>query len=119
MGTKQQLSEWFQPGSGFETLVAVLAGLPIGHVTVAGHQLVHLFVDPGHQGTGLGRQLLALGESLLTANGHSEFELHVRVENLNAQSFYEAAGWVTTNRLIHTVEHGINYDEYIFVKQPS
>ena len=83
-GTRQQLQEWFEPESGLDTLIAVLDGAPIAHVTVTGHQLVHLFVAPAHQGTGLGRRLLAQGEAMIAANGHTDFELHARVENVAA-----------------------------------
>lgn len=115
-GTRQQLREWFRPGSGFETRVAVADGVPIGHFTVNGHQLVHLFVEPDHHGSGLGRRLLAAGEAMIAAGGHANLELHTRVENRAAIAFYEAAGWTVTDRLIHTVEHGISYDERVLVK---
>jgi ribosomal protein S18 acetylase RimI-like enzyme len=115
-GTRQQLAEWFAPGSGLETRLAVVDGEPIGHFTVSGHQLVHLFVEPGHQGLGLGRRLLELGEAMIAAAGHTDLELHARVENVAAIAFYETAGWTVTDRLIHTVEHGISYDEHVLVK---
>ena len=116
-GTGQQLHDWFLPDSGLETLVAVLDGAPIGHVTVSGHQLVHLFVEPSHQHVGLGRHLLALGEAMIAAGGHMDFELHARVENVAAIAFYERAGWAVTDRLVHTVEHGISYDERVLTKR--
>ncbi len=114
--TRQQLHEWFQPESEFETLVAVVDGAPIGHFTVSGHQLIHLFVEPDHQGTGLGRQMLAQGEAMIAAGGHTDFELHARVENVAAIAFYKSAGWTVTDRLIRTVEHGISYDEHVLTK---
>ena len=117
-GSRQQLHDWFLPESGLETRVAVLDGAPIGHhVAVSGHQLVHLFVEPSHQHVGLGRHLLALGEAMIAAGGHMDFELHARVENVAAIAFYERSGWVVTDRLIHTVEHGISYDERVLVKR--
>ena len=116
-GTRQQLHDWFLPGSEFETRVAVVDGVPIGHFTVSGHQLVHLFVEPGHQGMGLGRHLLAQAEAMIAAGGHRDLELHARVDNLAAIAFYEKAGWTVTDRLIHTVEHGISYDERILIKR--
>jgi ribosomal protein S18 acetylase RimI-like enzyme len=118
-GTRQQLRDWFRPESEFETRVAVVDGEPIGHVTVSGHHLVHLFVEPNHQNMGLGRHLLEQGEALIAAGGQTDFELHARVENLAAIAFYENAGWTVTDRLIHTVEHGISYDEWVLVKRSA
>ncbi len=115
--TGQQLHDWFRPESEFETQIAVVDGVPIGHFTVSGHQLVHLFIEPDHQGQGLGQYLLAQGEDTIAANGHTEFELHTRVDNHAAIAFYKAAGWTVTNRLIHTVEHGVSYDEHVLVKR--
>ena len=111
-----QLRDWFQRESEFETRVAVRDDMPIGHFTVRRHQLFHLFVDPDHQGMGLGSFLLAQGEAMIAAGGHSDFELHARVENLPAIAFYKARGWTVTDRLIHTVEHGISYHEHVIVK---
>ena len=116
-GTRQQLHEWFQPGSTFKTWVAIANGQPIGHFTVRGNQLVHLFVEPDHQGVGLGRYLLAQGEAMMADSGHTAFELHTRVENLAAIAFYQAAGWTVTESLIHIVEHGISYDEHVLTKR--
>jgi len=118
-GTRQQLSDWFRPESEFETWLAVADGAPIGHFTVRVHQLVHLFVEPGHQGIGLGRHLLGQAETMIVAGGHFDLELHARVENLAAIVFYEKAGWTVTGRLIHTVEHGISYDEHVLTKHCS
>ena len=100
-------------------VVAVDDGTPIGHVTVSGHRLVHLFVEPGHQGRGLGRLLLARGEAMLRAGGHADLEQHARVENVAAIAFYVSQGWTVTDRLIRTVEHGISYDEWVLVTRIS
>ena len=54
---------------------------------------------------------------MIAASGHTEFELHTRVENLAAIAFYKKAGWTVTDRLVHTVEHGISYDEFVVVKR--
>lgn len=116
---RRQLHDWFLPGSGFKTKVALVDGAPIAHYTVWGGQLVHLFVDPDHQRTGLGRRLLALAEATLVADGHRTFELHTRVDNHAAMAFYETAGWSVTERRIHTVEHGISYDEQVLVKRSA
>ena len=115
-GIRQELHDWFLPESEFETLVAVVDGAPIGHVTVSGHHLVHLFIEPSHQNMGLGRHLLAQGEAMIAAGGHTDLELHARVDNFAAIAFYEKARWTVTDRLIHTVEHGISYDERVLIK---
>ena len=118
-GTREQLRRWFQLGSAFETWVAVHDGSPVGHVTVFEHHLVHLFVDPDHQARGLGRRLHAHGERMLATAGHTALELKARVENVDAITFYEHAGWAVTDRVVRTVEHGITYDERILVKDCS
>lgn len=115
--TRQQLHDWFLPQSEFDTWVAVVDGAPIGHVTVSGRHLVHLFVKPDNQGLGLGRRLLAQGEAMMADRGHRDFELHTRVGNVVAVAFYEKAGWTVTDRMIHTVEHGIGYDERVLIKR--
>lgn len=113
---RRQFIDWFQPGSDFDTWVTVVDDRPIAHFTLKDRYLVHLFVEPGHQGRGLGRHLLARSEAMLAAAGHSSLELHARVENVTAVAFYESAGWTVTDRLINTVEHGISYDEHVLVK---
>ena len=61
-GMRRQFRDWFQPGSDVDTQLVVVDGVPIAHFTVSGHRLVHLFIEPAHQGKGLGRQLLATVE---------------------------------------------------------
>lgn len=115
-GMTQELHDRFLPDSDCTTRVALINDVPIAHVTVSGHRLVHLFVDPDHQGVGLGHYLLEFGEALIVAGGYAEFELHARVENVNAIAFYQRHGWTVTDEMIHTVEHGISYDERVLVK---
>ena len=116
-GMREQLHGWFLPDSGFDTRVVVADGTPIAHVTTRDRQLLHLFVDPHHQGVGWGRRLLEHAEARLAAGGHEVFELHARVDNPVAIAFYEATGWMVTDQLVHTDEHGISYDEHVLVKQ--
>ena len=116
-GVTRQLQSWFGPDSGFHTEVVIADGMQIAHATTSGSQLVHLFVDPDHQAEGWGQRLLARAEAKLAAGGHRTFELHARTDNPSAIAFYEAAGWTTTARLVHTDEHGISYDERVLVKR--
>ena len=116
-GTRDQLRSWFQPGSAFATSVAIVNEHVVGHFTVNDHNLVHLFVDPDHHGTGLGLRLLTHGEGAIAAAGHAQAELHTRVENTHAIGFYQRWGWTLTDRTIHTVEHGISYHEHVMTKR--
>lgn len=54
-----------------------------------------------------------------TSNSRIELATRYRLENLAAITFYENAGWTVTDRLIHTVEHGISYDEWVLVKRST
>jgi GNAT superfamily N-acetyltransferase len=107
---------WLAPESGFTTVVADAGGRPIGHATVSGHELVHLFVDPRHQGIGLGSSLLAVGEALIRVAGHRTAELHTIVGNEAAIALYKSAGWVVTDRFVHNDHDGVVYEEHVLVK---
>ncbi len=108
---------WLEPDSEFSTHVANLNGNPIGHVTVAGNELVHLFIDPDYWGQGLGRSLLALGEQMLADAGHQGIQLHTMVGNGPAIKLYESAGWMLTDQLVHNDHGGVVYDEHLLLKQ--
>jgi ribosomal protein S18 acetylase RimI-like enzyme len=104
------------PDSSMRTVVAANDGVVIGHVQVEGNLLVHLFVDPDHQGAGIGSRLLAIGEALIAEAGHADAELHTRVDNDRAIALYRSVGWQLTDRLIHSAHDGIEYDEHVLVK---
>ena len=53
----------------------------------------------------------------LTLQGLVVGAIRKKSENVDAIAFYERAGWVVTERLIHTVEHGISYDERVLMKR--
>jgi ribosomal protein S18 acetylase RimI-like enzyme len=109
----------FSSESSMRTVVATHTGVVIGHVQVQGNNLVHLFIDPDHQGAGIGRRMLGIGEQLIVENGFLDAELHTRVGNERAVGLYTSAGWQLTDRLIHSVDvdGGIEYDEHVLVKQ--
>lgn len=113
----ERFTEWLQRDSQFSTTVAVIGGTPVGHVTVSGNELVHLFIDPDHQGLGLGRRLLAAGEAMLAEAGHDEIELHTMIGNAPAIALYESAGWVVTDGVIDNEHDGVAYREHVLVKR--
>ena len=54
-----------------------------------------LFVEPGHEGHGIGRQLLALATSYLFELGHAKVVLGTGA-GTRADRFYAAQGWERT-----------------------
>ncbi|GGZ35118.1 GNAT family N-acetyltransferase [Streptomyces poonensis] len=67
----------------------VIDGASVGEVT-------YLFVDPQNIGTGVGRLLLAEGETWLATAGLHTAILWVFSDNLPACAFYERSGWMYT-----------------------
>ncbi len=71
----------------------------LGHACPAGHEalgdageILHLYVDPEHQGTGLGRELFGRLRTFLTGRGHRVVRLAVVEGNDPAIGFYERQG---------------------------
>lgn len=77
--------------AGERILVAVHAHLPIGFASVWQEDsfLHHLFVDPRHQGLGVGKMLLAACEPYFAGVP----TLKCLSANVRAQQFYQAQGW--------------------------
>jgi GNAT superfamily N-acetyltransferase len=113
----ERFTEWLAADSGFSTIVADVDGTPVGHVTISGNEVVHLFIDPDHQGRGLGRRLLATGEAMLADAGHDDIELHTMIGNAPAIALYESAGWVVTDGVIDNEHDGVRYREHVLVKR--
>ena len=122
-----QLDPWFRLptfrhwfGDGRDEIVTLIAerdGVAIGHTSVDGNEVVHLFVDPDHWGSGLGRRLLLEAEALVAAAGHREAELHTIVGNEPAIRLYRSHGWEVTDRVLHQRAGPVAYDEHVLVKQ--
>jgi GNAT superfamily N-acetyltransferase len=58
-------------------------------------EIYAIYVAPERWGAGLGRELLAAGETALSAAGHERAALWVLEGNLRARMFYERQGWVS------------------------
>lgn len=115
-GKVDRLRHWFSEDSEMSTLVADIEGTPVGHVTIEGNEILHLFIDPDHQGLGLGRLLLARGEETIQAGGHRSATLQTIVGNNAAIALYESAGWKVTDRLVQNDHDGVRYDEHVLTK---
>ena len=78
-------------------LVAVDDELVVGSVMAGyeGHRgwINYLAVDPGRRRHGLGRDLMAAAERLLTERGCPKINLQIRSENADVIAFYEALGY--------------------------
>ncbi|HEX7745278.1 MAG TPA: GNAT family N-acetyltransferase, partial [Micromonosporaceae bacterium] len=93
-------------GGPFTTLVADLDGTVVGFTTVGRYrngqnsadldpaygEILAVYVEPAHWGTGIGRELLRGGCAVLSAQGFAEVRLWVLADNLRARRFYERAG---------------------------
>ena len=97
---------WNDPDADFEralrgasstVLLAEVDGRPVGTVMVGddGHRgwIYYLAVDPGQQGTGVGRRLMAAAEAWLREQGCPKLQLMVRGSNEGAVAFYEGIGY--------------------------
>ena len=115
-GKVERWRAWLAPDSGYATMVADESGTPIGHTTVSGNTLVHLFVDPDSWRRGIGLELLGVGERLLRDAGHREVELCTLVGNAPAIALYLKCGWRLTDRIAHHDEDGVEYDEHVLTK---
>ncbi len=56
-------------------------------------ELYAIHVEPGHVGTGLGRQLMANALEQLADSGEPRAVLWVLEDNVRARRFYERGGW--------------------------
>ena len=86
-----------------ETWVASAGGVVVGVASLDGDDLDWLFIDPDHQGTGVGSALL----DHVKARRPDGFELWVFVSNEPARSFYERHGLHEVHRTDgeHNEEH--------------
>ncbi len=104
------------PDSDVTTVVADDDGHVVGHTSVHGNEVVTLYVDPDHQGRGIGRELLGVAERLIADAGHDEAELRTVVGNEPAIGLYRSAGWVVTDRIVRSEDYGMVYDEQVLLK---
>jgi putative acetyltransferase len=75
-----------------------------------------VFVDPSAAGLGVGRALLDAVETLAISKGILALRLDATP---NAESFYQAAGYVAVRRIDHTVCAGIALPAIVMLRQLS
>ena len=79
-----------------ETWVVENDGLVVGFISLLGSEVGALFVDPKHQGKGLGRQLMSKALEL-----RGQLGLEVFSANSIGRMFYRKFGFVQTGEKIH------------------
>lgn len=111
---------WFdEEQTAVSTTIAEVGGAPVGHATVGGNEVVHLFVHPAHWGKGIGRRLLAGAEQRIASAGFDDAVLHTIVGNEPALALYRGAGWTVTDETTSFDGWGFAYDEHVLRKDLS
>ena len=101
--------------SGFSE-VAEIDGQLAGFVNFENREGVahvsYLFVDPGFQGRGIGREMLTRAVGAATRAGFSNATLLTATANSRARAFYEREGWTLTGGAVFNEEIGLEMLEY-------
>jgi GNAT superfamily N-acetyltransferase len=84
--------------------VALAHGAVVGTANLDGAAARAVFVDPGHQGQGVGAGLMAVIEDL--ARARSVTTLHVQ-SSITAEGFYKKLGYVAVGEKFHGTERTI------------
>jgi GNAT superfamily N-acetyltransferase len=98
----QPLIDYFSPAKveqlshERDCLVAVEEGEILGTAALEGDELVTFFVDPQHQGRGIGSALLKEIEAIALHHGRRELKVDA---SLTGTAFYERHGYARTGRI--------------------
>ena len=87
--------------------VALLFGKHVGLVQPAGDEINGLWVDPAHEGEGIGDALLRAAEREIAAAGHTHAWLTCSGFNPRALEFYRAKGYAERERGAEIVADGV------------
>lgn len=94
----------FARANGHSTVLVGLRGGTIVTSAMTGHDghrgaVYYVSVDPGHQGNGFGRAIMAAAEDWLRNQGVWKLNLMVRADNTPVVACYEALGYETEERV--------------------
>jgi GNAT superfamily N-acetyltransferase len=89
-----------------------LAGFVNAHARGNRWHLSYLFVDPDHQGRGVGARLLEHAQAEASRRGYAQMTLHTPLLNMRARRFYERAGWMASGETVFHVEIDLEMAEY-------
>ena len=88
-------------GNWTGSLVAEERGRIVGVMVADDDWIEDLWIARDHRRRGVGSRLLAAGERLIAARGHTIAHLRVVAENERARRFYAAQGWAETAAYPH------------------
>jgi len=104
LGLDRLMQDVIGPKRHFDVLVAEQGGALVGYAALQaigrlqdgarGADLHHLYVAPDQRGQGVGRLLLDAAQQAATRQGATYLRVSAHVENVDAQGFYRATGWV-------------------------
>ena len=97
-------------------IVAVDSGVVVGFVAALNCEIDLLYTHPRTWGHGVGRLLLAAGESALREAGCTEATLWTEERNERPRCVYEAAGWRTDGGVRERPWNGVRLRELRYTK---
>jgi GNAT superfamily N-acetyltransferase len=95
--------------------VSIADGAIIGTANFDGSAARAVFVDPDHQGQGIGTGLMAVIEDL--ARAKSMATLHVQ-SSVTAEGFYKKLGYVAVGEKLHGTERTIMMEKHLDGQRP-
>jgi GNAT superfamily N-acetyltransferase len=95
--------------------VALAHGAVVGTANLDGAVARAVFVDPDHQGRGIGAGLMAAVESL--ARSRSVTTLHVQ-SSTTAEGFYKKLGYIAVGEKFHDNERTIMMEKRLDGRRP-
>jgi GNAT superfamily N-acetyltransferase len=90
--------------------VAIARGSIVGTANLDGAAARAVFVDPDHQGKGIGTSMMAAVEDL--ARARSVTTLHVQ-SSITAEGFYKQLGYIAVSEKLHGIERTIMMEKLL------
>jgi|SRR6516162_8377338 len=93
-----------------QVYVAIAHGMIIGTASLQGSVVRTVFVDPDHQGKGMGARLMDVVESLARARSITRLSLR---SSITAHGFYKKLGYVPIREELHGRERTIIMEKHL------
>ena len=93
-----------------QVYTAIVEGIVIGTASLQGSVVRTVFVDPDHQGKGMGARLMDVVESLARARSITRLSLR---SSITAHGFYKKLGYVPIREELHGRERTIIMEKHL------